>query len=626
VGQRIRLGEETWRVVGVMARDFRLPMGAGELWLVRRGEPTERGINALALLRAGVSIETANIALRQMPAGEDVGVGNWVGHVMAPSAMFGQTVPRTLVMLAVAVGLLLLMACVNVAGLLMSRYRRRQREFALRLSLGASRLRLFRLLMAESAVLAALGGLLGLGTAHLTLEAISALRPDTLRALEGLRVDAGVLLFALGTTAFAALLFGALPAFRAARGHMAGELASGGRAASATGLTGRGLLGAAQIAVALVLLVGTMLLSRSLVRLSAVDPGFAPEGLVAMQLSLDASRYDDADVRAQFMADLTGAIGDLPAVTGVAQGSGLPPTLGIIFGAPELEGRPAPESEAEVFGGGWASAGYFSTLGIEVVEGREFTDADALPGVSSAIVSEGMAVRLAAGSGDRVLGARVRMGGDGDFNTIVGIVADVQANGSGAGGDEQFYLPPPARTPRTMTIAVRAPGDPRPLVEALKARVWALDSELPVGSVTPVADVVWRQAAAPRFGMTLLSAFAAAGLLLAAVGVFGTLALVVAERRREVAVRLSLGATPRQVVSLVTRYVAWITGGGMVVGLVAASVLAPRIQTLLFDVPPRDVGSFAVALVVVALAAITAAVTPVRRMLAVDPAEALRAE
>ena len=624
IGRPIRLGDAFHRIVGVMPASFRLPGVDHDLWLPRRGDPPDRGASALALLREGVDLDTARAALRQVPVGEDVSVGAWFGQLMTPGDMFGLTTRRTLELLSGAVGLLLLIACVNVAGLMLSRHRRRQRELALRLSLGASRVRLVRLLMIESALVAAAGGLAGFGAARLGLQAIAAVRPASLTAIDGLRLDGPALAFAMLVTAAAGLLFGVVPAVRASRWNVARELAAGGRGATGDGLASRGALGAVQLAMALVLLAGTLLLTRSVARLGAVDPGFEPDGLVSLQLSLDGARYDEPEARRQFVEQLDRAMREMRGVVGVGRGSGLPPEMGIVFGAPELEAGPAAPGDAELFGGGWASPGYFATLGVPVVEGRAFTDDDARSGAAVTVISQGLARRL--GGGRTLVGERLRMSDSADFATIVGVVGDVRANGLRGEEGEQVYRPLPATTPRAMTFAVRTSTEPAAMVDALEARVWTIDPDLPITSARPVRDVMWTQAASTRFAMTLLGAFAVVGLGLAAVGVFGTLTLVVTQRRREVAVRLSLGATPGRVVGMVARYVAAIVAGGLALGFGAAWLLSPYIESLLFDVPPLDAVSLALALSAVIAAALLATVAPLRRMLGVEPAEALRAD
>jgi predicted permease len=624
VGRVVRIGDEHVRVVGVMPHWFRLPGVDHELWLARRGDSPDRGGTALAVLRHGVDMDTARAALEGVPVGDDDGEiadGRWFGALMSPGDMFGATIRQTLMLLSGAVGLLLLLACVNVAGLVLARHRRRQRELALRLSLGASRARLFRLLMIESALVAGAGGLAGLGAARLSLAAIAAVRPDALQALERLRLDSAVILFAALATGLTALLFGLVPAFRASRWNVARQLAAGGRGASAAGLAGRGALAAFQLGAALVLLAGTLLLTQTVARLAALDPGFDGDGLVSMQLSLDGARYDQPAARGQFLDDLDRTLRALPGVTAAAHGSGLPPEMGIVFGAPALEGATAEPGEARILGGGWASPDYFPALGVDVLEGRAFTPADARGGAPVVIVSRSLARRL--GGGRSLVGERLRMSANADFATIVGVVADVRANGLRGGDGEQLYRPLPVRTPRTLAFAVRTSGESGMLVDAMKAAVWAIDPDLPIASLRTMADVIWRQTATARFAMTLLGAFAAVGLALAAVGVFGTLMLVVTQRRCEVAVRLSLGATPRQVLSLVLRYVTVIAAAGVGAGLGASYLLTPYIESLLFDVPPLDAASLAAAASIVLLAALVATVAPVRRMLAVNPAEAL---
>jgi predicted permease len=623
-GRIVRLGDERWRVVGVMPRGFFLPMGSEDMWLARREAP-DRGQNTIALLREGVTVDDARAALQRVAADTPGGPAGsrWVGHVMPPGDMSGQRIRRTLVMLSVAVGLLLLMACVNVAGLTTAGHRRRRRELAVRASMGASRAQLARMLLIESALLAAIGGALGLLTARAGLSALAALRPDTLDVLANLRLDGDVVRFALAVTTLAALLVGVVPALRASTSTLSRDLAAGGRGSTATGLLGRGVLGAFQVAVALTLVIGTLLLTRSVGRLTAVDPGYDADGVFTMALTLDGDRYADAAVRGQFFDDLRASLAALPGVTSVAIGNGVAPEFGIIFGTVEVEGQARTGGAPEVISGGSIGPGYFQTLRLPIVKGRAFTDDDIRSGAEVALVSEGMARHLRPG-GD-VLGTRFRIGGDGGYSSIVGIAADVHDNRL-PGDARQVYMPLPAKAARSATLIVRTEGPPAAMFEAARSRVWALDAELPIGPMTTARDRLRATTGQHRFAMTLLGAFAGLGLLLAAVGVFGTLMLVVAERRREMAVRLSLGATHGRVVIRVMRDVGWMTAAGLMAGTAAALAAAPYIRSLLFGVAPVDAISFAAGLTAVTAAALVATIAPVRRMLSVAPAEALRAD
>jgi predicted permease len=597
-------------------------MGSDTLWMAQQGS-SRSATTTLAKLRPGVDRDAAQEAIAA--AGPATADDAWLGFVMSPRDYVGHTLQETVRMLAGAVALLLLLASVNVANLILSRNRTRAHELAVRTALGASRRRLMRLLLAESTLVAIAGGVLGLLLAAWGLEALDRLRPVDLRALERASLDRLVVWFAAALTAGTALLVGLLPAIRAARAAPRTALSAGGRSVAGGGHIGRGLLSAVQIGVALVLVIGALLLTRSLANLVSVDPGFDPEGILTVDLKLPSGPDVDAAARDRFLRDLADSVRELPDVASATFASGIPPRSGITFGVIEIDGGPPPGADPSTISYGAVRPGYFETMRIPVREGRAFTADDLTAGVPVVMVSETFARRYFA---DRpAVGARFRMNAGDAFAAVVGVAADVKANGLHASvlNTMQIYRPLSPRSSVMLIVRVRQ-GDPLALTDALKARIWALDPGLPVTEVATAASQLRRATATPRFGLVLLGLFAVIGLALAAVGVFGVLMLVAGQRRREMAIRLSLGATRTQVIGRLGRYIGWVTVLGVALGIGGAIQLSSMIASLLTGVTATDVPTYAAAALTVLAAAVLAGLVPARRLATVEPAEVLRAE
>ena len=370
------------------------------------------------------------------------------------------------------------------------------------------------------------------------------------------------------------------------------------------------------------LLVGAALLLRSYERLTTVSPGYDPSNLITVNVSLPAARYPPP-ARQAFFDQALAAIQALPGVRNAAAGSGVPPQLGSTFGKLEIEGRPESDPISGVFAGGYVSPSFFSTLGIPVLEGRAFTDDDVVGRDPVVVLGASFARQV---FGDRALGRRLRLRSREVWFTVVGVVGDVKAFGLAEGRMPQLYYARAQQRPGYGAIVIRTAGDPAALLPAVKSRIWALDSQLPIRDIATADQLIAKAASQARFNMVLLTAFAGSGLLLALVGVFGVMALYVGERRREVGIRIALGATRGSVASLVLRRTALVVIGGSAVGLLAAGWLSRYTRTLLFQVSPTDLVSFVVPIAVVTAAAAAAVIVPIRRAARVDPVVALRAE
>ena len=635
VGRTLRLSDRPYTIVGVMPRTFRLPMGSDVLWRnARAGTVDESGLNTLAKLRPGVSPAAAQVVLDAMAAAEtDPDLKGWTGALLQPADYDGADVGRTLWMLAAAVGMLLLIACVNVANLVLSRNTGRAREVAVRHALGASRLRIVRLFVAEACVLAAAGGVAGLLLAQWLVSAMVTLRPRNLVALERVEIDGAVLAFTAVVAIATGVLFGLVPAFRAARAGVQTALNRGGRAGIAGDHRARQVLMGVQVAAALVLLIGASLLARSFGHLLAVDPGFDPTNVVMLRVSLPASRYGDPDPavararRHQFYESLVAAASTVPGVTSAALGNGIPPEIGIMFGNLEIAGRAPRQAEraGQIYGGGYITPAYLATLGIPVIEGRPFTPGDDLRSEPVAIISRSFAAQHFPNASP--VGARMRIQAKEPWATIVGVAGDVKANGLvGGPGALQVYFPRAQPRPGFGALVVRTTGDPAAIIPALKAQVWALDPALPASDIVTGDQAMSRARSTARFRTALLGGFSVCGLALAGVGVYGVMALYVGQRRRELGVRLALGATPAALAQLIARQTGVVLAGGLAAGALGAWWLTAQMSTLLYDVAPTDLRSFLMAAGVLIAAAIVATALPARRAMRVDPAGVLRGE
>ena len=626
VGKTITLGDVAHTVIGVMPKRFVLPQGSDAVWVPDRDtlEPA-RAENMLAKLQPAVTIEQAQRALDGLVSADD-DLKGWSGYLMSPADHNGTQIRVALYILAGAVGLLLLIACVNVASLVLSRNSGRRRELAVRHAIGASRGQLMRHLFAESLVIATAGGAFGLMIGHWCLSAMTALRPHNLEVLDQVHLDGAALAFAAATSLLAATFFGIAPAAAAARVNLQEVLKTGGWSLTASGLRTRKILAVAQIAIALVLAVGASLLLRSYSKLNAVDPGFDPAGVLTVNLSLPADRYPVKDKarRQAFFDDALASVRSLPGVRDAAVGTGVPPSMGIMFGTLAIEGQPPAGQKAGLFTGGYVTPSYFSTLRIPLLEGRPFTGEDAVERERVVIIGRALAER--SWPGRSPLGTRLRISTANPWATVVGVAADVKGTGLTSGAEHpQLYFPRAQIQPGFGAIVVRA-DDPLALIPAIKTRIWALDPKLPVTDIATAEQLLARATSQARFSLALLVAFAACGLALVMVGVYGVMALFVGQRQRELGIRVALGASRPAVANLVVRQAALVLAAGLLLGTAGAAMLTGLLQKLLFEIPARDGLSFFAAAAAIAVAATCATLVPLRRATTVDASTVLRGD
>ncbi len=536
-----------------------------------------------------------------------------------------------------AVGFVLLIACVNVANLLLARAEARQKEIAVRTALGAPRSRLLRQFLTESVVLALIGGLLGLFLAYVGVKAIVAANLESIPRVDEIGLDPRSLFFTLGISVLTGILFGLAPALHARAGSFFASLKEGGQRTTAAG--GRQLLRrvlvVTEVAFAAMLVIGGGLLIRSFWLLQKVDPGFNPNGLLTLQVSLPDATYPEPEQVRGFYQRLLGQVSRLPGVEGAAAMAGLPPYRQVNANDMDFEGMEQKEEGPFHNVDYWqfVTRDYFKTMDIPLVDGRLFEPSDAQGSNGVVVINEAMAKLFWP---DRSpLGQRLRGSGRGDdrpWQTIVGIVGDVKQGGlDKKTGTEVYFLQDQAQEtvnfmPDTMYLVLRTTKDPLSLVGAVRGEVRKLDPTLPLADVRTMNQVVYQTVGEPRFLAFLVLVFATVALALAAIGTYGVLAYMVEQRTQEIGVRVALGAQANQVLSMILGQGAWLVGSGLVLGVVGALAMRRVLASVLFGVAPTDPAILGIVLLILAAVGLLACYLPARRAMQVDPLVALRSE
>ncbi|HWS87835.1 MAG TPA: ABC transporter permease [Pyrinomonadaceae bacterium] len=638
VGRTVQLGGRNWEIVGVMPAGFDFPQRAqvwGPLQLDLSDEPRDnRSYNVVGRLREGVTLEAAQAEMdalsARLAAAYAVTNAGW-GVDLDPlkDELVGE-LKTTLFMLLAGVGLLLLIACANVANLLLARATGRRREIALRLALGASRARVARQMLTEGVLLSSAGGALGAALSVWLTDLLVALAPaDTPRLAEA-SADWRVLLFAVAASVLTGVAFGLAPAWQASRYDLNEPLKEGGRGLSGSRSRLRSGLVVAEVALSLLLLAGAGLLVKSFTRLQAVDPGFDPEGVITMRVSLPGARYREPARKAEFYAALTERLKAVPGVE--AAGA----TISLPLGGSNYsvgrgfirEGRPETPEEAQNASYAVVTPDYFRALRVPVRAGRAFDERDNMESTKVVVINEAFARK--AFPGEDPLGKRIHIWRDEKFlREVVGVVGDVKPDSLDAKEAAlQMYVPHRQDAGwGGLSLVVRARGaEPESLVGRVREEVRALDSQLPVYDVKTLRQVVANSTAYRRVAMFLMAGFACSALLLAGVGLYGVVSYSVAQRTREIGVRLALGAQGRDILGLVVRQGMLLTLLGLGAGLACALALTRLIAGLLYGVSAADPLVYVAVSLLLAAVALLACIIPARRAAKVDPMVALRYE
>jgi putative ABC transport system permease protein len=533
----------------------------------------------------------------------------------------------TLLVLLGVVGLVLLIACANIANLLLARAVGRMKEIAIRTALGAGRLRIVRQLLTESMLLAISGGALGLGLAWGLVRLLVAASPEELPRVDEVNVDLRVLAFTFGISLLTGLLFGLGPALAATRQRLGTFLKEGGRGAS-TGRTHnrlRSLLVIGEVALSLVLLVGAGLLIRSFVRLLDVKPGFNPDRIVSMWVNFTSERYAQKGESARTLQEIFRRVQALPGVESAAFASDLPlqgedTTTGI--GSAEGHG-PYERGQEPLVGLHAVSAGYFHAMGIPLLRGRELSESDTATSTQVVVINQKMADTI--WPGENPLGRHIDIFGD-QASEVVGVVGNALYNGFAEPAAAESYLAFPQRPWAYACLTIRTKGEAATLFSAVRSVVSEVDPQLPVHDMRPMEKVMAETLASQRLTLWLVGGFAALALVLAFVGIYGVMSYSVTERVHEIGVRIALGAQPGDVLRLVVGHGMLIAGVGLLIGGVAAFFATRAMAGLLFGVKPSDPLTYAAIAAVLGFAALAACYLPARRATAVDPLVALRHE
>jgi predicted permease len=658
IGRVLTLNGQPYQVIGVLPASFSLPrevmptLGGAEDAEILLPLPlpanasqirNREDYNIVAKLKPGVSVASAQAQMdaitarlrREHPDVYPPNGGLTFGIVPLHEQVVGD-VRRPLVILTGAVGFVLLIACANVANLLLSRALARQKEVAVRAALGANRGRIVRQLLTESVLLAVIGGALGLLLSGWTLAWIRLLGSRSVPRLHEIAMNGRVLLFTALVSVASGILFGLAPAMRLGRLDLHGNLKDVSRGATDAGaMWGRGrnlrrLLVVVELALSVVLLIGAGLLIRSFARLQNVSPGFTASNVLTLELTMSGRRYNEASAVLETYRQLWPRLGRLPSMIAAGGVSALPLSQMFAWGPIIVEGRtPVPGEnfinvDQRIVGGD-----YFRTMEIPLLRGRLFTDQDTRTTPRVIVIDDRMAAEI--WPQDNPIGKRIRTGGmdanpNAPWMTVIGVVGGVKQYTLDSDSRSAMYLWHLQSPTRAMNVVVRTRTDPAGLSAVVRKEIRELDPDLPVYNVRSMTTRVEESLARQRFSMTMLTAFAVLALGLATIGIYGVIAYLVSQGTREVGIRMALGATPRGILTRIVRQGLMVAIIGMTIGLIAAFALTPMMRALLFEVRPSDPLTFIAIATLLLLVALVASYIPARRAARIDPMESLRAE
>jgi putative ABC transport system permease protein len=641
VGRSITLDGGSHTVIGVMGHDFNFPSREIDAWLPRAFEPSflnreiiERGAGYLSVigrLKPGTTVEQAESEMKSIAEGNkipdhpDSGFGTAIVPLLEVAT---QGVRPTLFILLGAVGFVLLIACANVANLLLAKAAGRQKEIAVRAALGASRVRLIRQFLNESILLALMAGVLGALLASWGVDVlVSAATGNIPRAAE-ISLDGSVLGFTGLIALLTGVIFGLAPAIQLSKADLNDALKDTSRG-STGGLRRartRSVLVVAEVALSVILLIGAGLLIKSFVLLQRVDSGFNPNRLLVANISLPTSRYAEPAQRSSFYTRLCQELAAVPGVVSAAATQSLPLSGNDARSPIAIDGRAVPPiSERPIVTLGIVSPDYFLTMGIPLLQGRFFTEQDNATAPITTIINQSFARRFF--PDENPIGKRILTGGAQVVaREIIGVVGDVRQTGLDTAPAEGFYLSSNQRPQLAMSVVMRTEGPPLSVGSAVRARVLAIDKDQPIASMQTMDEVVASSVSGQRFTSLLLGAFAGVALLLAAIGIYSVMAYTVSQRTGEIGLRMALGAQTRDVMRLVVRQGMTMTVTGLTIGLAGAFGLTRVMSSLLFNVSATDPITFGAVAILLGGVALGACLLPARRATKVDPMVALRYE
>ena len=635
VGRVVQLSDRPVEIIGVMPSGFRFIRQDTDLWATYRLDrdapwrtTAGRFMNVVARVRPDATVAAARADLEgvaaRLAATYEFNKNTSVNVVELRKELSG-AVESSLIVLYAAVGVLLAIACFNVANLLFARAAARRKEIALRTSLGAGRWVIVRQLVVESLLLAIAGGILGVFLARWSLDAVMAFAPADMIRVPELRVDQRILLYALGVSVMTGLIVGLAPALLAARQSIVSSLrASGSSVTQSTRL--RHVLVVCQVAMTVVLLCGAGLLIRSVIALHQADSGFDRRDLLTMEVALPAARYAPAQ-RTLFYRNAVAALRALPGVQSAAAGNSLPviggPRGGTIFhrlGTPELPMNDRPSATIRV-----VAPGYFRALGVPVLQGREFRDADDASPTPGFLVNEAFAKKFLTDTDALAVSMSVWMQAENPYAPILGVVGDVTERSVRGSAEPTIFYSNRQLNETAMTLFLRAPR-PQSHVASAVAALRQLDPNLAVSRIQTFDDAIAESLARDRLSALVLAAFAGCALLLASLGLYGLLAYIVTERTKEIAIRIALGARIGQLRRRVIGEGLAMMGGGAILGVAASLILLRAMSSLLFGVRPQDALTYAAVIGLLAIVAMAASYLPARKASRIAPVTALRQE
>ena len=647
IGRGVTLNTKPYTIAGVLRPEFRLnhevmqtvnnidrcdiflPLPLGADAVTRRGD---ENYNLTARLKPGVSLQQAQADISVIASRireKDKRDRTFTISVVSVVDQVVGNLRRIVIVLFGSVGLVLLIACANVANLLVSRATGREKEIAVRTALGAGRWRLVRQLLTESVVLGIAGGVGGVAIALASLQVVRTINPGNIPRLEEIKIDAGVLAFTFAVSLLTGVLFGLAPALRAARLDLNSSLKSGGRSSQGSGGFSftrhrlRSLLVVSEVAVSLILLTGAGLLVRSFVRLAAVPPGFQPGHVLSMRVAAIGARYRENPPTVQFYQEAGDRILRLPGAKSAGAVSALPLTPAVGWGGINVEGfTPAPGEELQVDFRS-ATADYFRTMEIPLIAGRFFTTHDTPDQQAVVLIDQKFAARFWP-HGDAV-GKHLWFDPKKPI-TIVGVVGTVKEYGLDSDGKIATYFPQTQQTSNTMYLVARTASDPGQMAAAVVREIHAVDPSVAVFDVRTMDGRVYDSLARQRFAMTMLTAFAAFALILAAVGVYGVMSFQVTESAHDIGVRIALGAQSGNILHLVVRQGMMLAGAGVLAGLAGAALLTRAMATMLFGVGAHDLITFGAVTAFLLATAMAASSIPAWRAMRLDPLAVLRDE